>query len=454
MRDVTPELLPTTHRLSGGAELTAVTTDRFKTGSLTVSTVLPVDRRNSPLDNLLFSVLSRATATHPTLREMNRHMDLLYDLTLFDRNLRMGDLQILGNGIHFLDPAYLPASEDARAIGEENVQMLVDSLYAPLYAEDGCFRADYVELERTNQCDGIRDEKNNPGTYAEKRCRELTFPDSPYGTPLYGTVEAVSAFTARELTDRYAALLPHAALRFFYVGSQTGEQMAETLDRALCDSAGRPFTDGTLRTAVPPLSVPGDPGVPCRFEETLPVSQGRLEMILSAGADLRSEELFTAMVYNELLGASPTSKLFMNVREKQSLCYSCYSAYDFYKGCISVSAGIRCDNRERAEEEILRQIGELRLGHITRSELDGAIRYLQMLYTGLYDSPSGIEKYFFSRSIYGVSCPPSELRKRIAAVTVEDVTRYAQRVYPLSVYFLRGTRPGRAGEEDADESEF
>lgn len=434
-------MIPQVYELSKGMTLSAVTTDRFKTACLTVSAAVEADAVYAPMNTLVLGVLGRGSANHPTLRALNRRMDMLYDLTLFSRNYRMGDMQILGSGAYFVDPAFLPSFEDRGRIEEENIRMLADSLYAPLYDGDGYFRADYTEREKTVQCDTIRDEKNQPAAYAEQRCRELTFSGDPHGISFYGTVGGVSAMTREALTERYRAVFPHAPLRFFYVGSSPAERVAELIDRTFRLPNGSPATDGGMNAVLPTRYAPSDCGVR-RFEETLAVSQGKLVMLFYAGADLRSEDVFTAMVYNEIFGGSPLSKLFVNVREKKSLCYYCSSMFDFYKGYFSVSSGIRCENREAAELEILRQAEEIRRGHISASELECAKRYLISVYTSLFDSASSIENYFLARGIYGVSCTPEEAKAAIARVTRDGVSAYAQRVRLLSVYFLSGTLTG------------
>ncbi|MBO5270947.1 MAG: insulinase family protein [Clostridia bacterium] len=443
-------MTPKEFDLGRGMTLSAVETDRFKTGCLTVSLATPADAVLSPKHTLLLGVLARGTANDPTLRDLNRRMDLLYDLTLFTRNYRMGDLQILGSGAYFVDPAYLPTHEDREKIEEENVRMLMESLYAPLYDESGCFRADYTEREKKVQCDVIRDERNQPGAYAEQRCRELTFAGTPHAASFYGTLSEVSQMTREDLTACYKDLLPHASLRFFYVGSSEGARVADLISCVFCDASGRPMSDGTVAGAKPPMLSLEPPREVLRTEETLPVSQGKLVMYFDAFTDLRSKDLFTAMVYDEILGGSPISKLFVNVREKKSLCYYCSSTFDFYKGYFSVASGIRCENREAAEAEILIQVEDLRRGNISGAEFDAAVRYLLSIYTGLYDSASAIENYFLARGIYGVSCTPEECKAGIAAVTREDVVAFAQRVMLRSVYFLRGTRMGDPEDESYD----
>ena len=440
-------MVPKYISLGEGVSLEAVQTDRFKTACLSVSSSLTASRELSPMDTLLLGVQGRGNARYETLYELNKEMDLLYDLTLFSRNYRMGDLQILGSGAYFIDPQYLP-SADRETVAAENIAMLRESIYAPLLDDEGGFRSTYTELEKKVQTDIIRDEMREPGAYAEKRIRELTFAQEPHGVSFYGTVDGVNALTRHDITRRYREFWQNAPLHFFYVGSESPERMADLLSNALSMRSGTPDTTGAILHAKPAPVTPYL-GATERWEETLPVSQGKLSMIFSCDTDLRSADIYTAMVCNEIFGGSPLSKLFVNVREKKSLCYYCSSVYDFYKGYFSVSSGIRVERREETEAEILHQLDEIKRGRISAAEMTAAVRFLVSIYTSLYDSASGIENYYLARRFYGVSATPEDCKAALLRVTKEDVVRFAERIRLRSVYFLRGTLNAE-GEEDEE----
>ena len=142
------------------------------------------------------------------------------------------------------------------------------------------------------------------------------------------------------------------------------------------------------------------------------------------------------------------SKLFMNVREKQSLCYHCSSSYNAYKGAILISCGLEPSNREVAERAILAQIEALRRGEITEEELSAAKKSLENGYRQLLDSPGAMETYYYGRALLGVD-PSLELcRERIRSVTREEIAALAQGLIPDTVYFLRGTLEGGDGYEE------
>lgn len=71
---------------------------------------------------------------------------------------------------------------------------------------------------------------------------------------------------------------------------------------------------------------------------------------------------------NGVYGGSLTSKLFMNVREKMSLCYYASSGTERFKGVMVVSSGVDMDKYETARKEIMAQLEACRRGEITAEE--------------------------------------------------------------------------------------
>ena len=444
-------MIPQKLSLGKGVTLYAIETDRFKTACLTASLLLSADSVASPMRSLLLSVMEQGTRNDPSLRALNRRMDLLYDLTLYASNSRMGDLQLIGSGAYFLNPAFLPASEDKARIEQENIDMLTDSLYAPLFCEDGLFRSDYTERGKTVQIDQIRDERNSPSAYAAMRSREITFAGTPHAVSFSGTVDQVRAFTRADLSRLYRELIPHAPVQFFYIGSSAPAEIAEKLDRTLQLGGASPATDGTLPAPVPSVPALADPKGVIRTEESLAVSQGKLVMTFLSGTTVASPDFYAAMVYNEILGGSPVSKLFTNVREKKSLAYQCSSYQNSYKGYLTVFAGIRCDKKDEAEAEILLQVEEMRRGHITKAEFEAAVRALLSMYISVTDSASALEKFYTVRSLYQITATPEDVCTALSKVTLEDVTAFAQKVTLRSVYFLRPTSTEAFEEEETAE---
>ena len=189
-----------------------------------------------------------------------------------------------------------------------------------------------------------------------------------------------------------------------------------------------------------------------RVTEPMPVSQGKLAMgfrtgVCADGSDDRA--VAAAVVLNEIFGGAPASKLFMNVREKMSLCYYCSSAYNRYTGILTVSAGIETKKRDVAEKAILDQLESIRAGKISQTELLAAKSSLENAYRQIDDNPFELQSFYGSRSLFGLREDVEESRRRIAAVTKDEVVALARKVLCDTVFFVEGTKKDACTEEDA-----
>ena len=419
-------------------------TNRFKTGMLSVLTVLPPDPVRTPLERLLFSVLCRGTEKYPTVASLNRRMDELYASGLSVRSTRYGNYQLFGFRADFLEERYIP---DGCDVTDGMLEIVEQLLFHPLL-ENGRFSEAYLASEKKIQCDAIRASQSNPQAYAVRRCQEMLYGDDPFVVSQLGTEELVKGFTGDDLLAESVRLFgsaerPGVPFQFVYVGSMSPDAMAHRLENRFGSyTAGERVSVGT--------PVPQFGGTLRSATEEMPVAQSRLVIAIPTGVTLNSPEFYAMLVLNEMLGVSPASKLFLEVREKKSLCYHCASSYDFYKGVIYITAGIRRENREAATEGIFLQLKALRRGDFTEDELQVAKKSLANSYRQIPDNPGAIEGYAFGRALYGVRTTVEETMAHFGNVTREDLIAAAGRLNPEVLFFLDGT--GKGGEEDDDEN--
>jgi predicted Zn-dependent peptidase len=168
------------------------------------------------------------------------------------------------------------------------------------------------------------------------------------------------------------------------------------------------------------------------------ISQGKLSMGFVTPITNQSPDFAAMQVFNTAFGAGMTSKLFMNVREKMSLCYSIGSGYYGSKGILTVSAGIDCDKEEVVTAEIMRQLDACRAGQITPEELTAAKEAILSGLRGVYDSPGSIEGYETTAAISALPLTVDAYYRAVEAVTVEQVAQAAQTVMLHTTYFLKG----------------
>ena len=189
---------------------------------------------------------------------------------------------------------------------------------------------------------------------------------------------------------------------------------------------------------------------PRYFEERMDVTQGKLVLGFRLGECMEDPDRAAIHVFNAVYGSGATSKLFMNVREKLSLCYYASSAVILRKGLMLVSSGISSENFEAAKAEILAQLEAVKNGDISDDELLWAKRSVASDLRASMDSQGELEGFWLSQAIDGADYGPLELAELAENVTKEDIMRIAASVELDMVYFLYGEDTEEEDTEDED----
>ena len=143
-------------------------------------------------------------------------------------------------------------------------------------------------------------------------------------------------------------------------------------------------------------------------------------------------------MFQTLFGGSTSSKLFLHVREEQSLCYYANAQFIAPKGILMVNSGIENKDFETARDEILRQLDACRAGDITDAEIDAARKTLTTNWRAMLDDPLTLERYWLGQAAAGTLVTPEERIAQVAAVTRGDIVAAAQATALDTVYFMKG----------------
>ncbi len=416
------ELLP-------GVRLTAVHTKKFKSCLLGVTLLAPMSGETAAPYALLPMVLRRGTRRHPDLEALSAALDELYGGSIEPMVRKKGETQCIGFLGSFLDDSYAP---DGTMLLEPAAQLMGDLLLRPAM-DNGMFRPDYVEGERVNLIDRIKAQVNDKRQYSMLRISQLMCAGESYGIDKYGDEATAAAITGTQLWERYHALLSSAPVELYYCGSAPPERVEKAFTAAL---EGLPRA---VKRSMPGCLVkPGTEGnAPRVFEDKLDVTQGKLAMgFRTGGVGSTHDALPTLLVFNAVYGGTTTSKLFMNVREKLSLCYFASSMLEKQKGIMLVSSGIEFVKYEQAKSEILAQLDACRSGEITPQELEGARRSVVSTLHTTTDAQGRLEEFWLGQAAAGLTEGPEELARRTAAVTAEQVVEIAKGVQLDAIYFL------------------
>ena len=415
------------------ARLLHLSTDVFKSERLSVSFLVPLTAEQAQKNIMLLALARRGTAAYPTQAQLNRHLDELYSTSVSTVSTRLGDREILGFSTDFLGRRYV----GGKGLLPQVVDVLADLLRRPYLTERGLYREDYVATEKRNLRDAIRAEINNPRAYAMARCLELLCPDEPFSLSLLGREADVESIDPTGLKTRFDALCSEVLPVFCYVGSESAETVASCLADAFDDYGGA----GTTYTAINRCGAET-----VRKEETMPLSQGKLTLGFRTDLDDIEAVAPVLVVLNEIYGGSPASKLFLNVREKRSLCYQCSSTIHMQKGILCASSGMKPQNRAVTEEAMLEEMRHIAAGDISKTEWEAAMHTLADGYRQINDAPGVIARFYTTRALRDKNESINEWRDRVLGVTPDQVIELAKHLFLRAVFFLNGN--GDAGEDD------
>ena len=417
-----------TINLKPGIDLHLIKTNKFKTNLLSVFLTTPLNKETVTKNALIPAVLRRGTASMPTQEEISIALEEMYGAS-FDCGVdKIGDNQILKFYLEAINNNYLPQQEDNL---KDAVNILLNVALNPVVT-DNAFDSEYVESEKTNLQQIIEGRKDSKATYALEKCIEAMYGEQPYALYKYGEVENLATITAKNLYEQYKELVNNCKIDIF-VSGEIGEDVKNIF-------ANHKLIQG-LQERTPQYVVLNQE---CRKKEpkeeelkteSMDIAQGKLII----GMDLLEEQegdKYTALVYNAILGGTPTSKMFQNVREKNSLAYTASSSYIRQKANIFIKCGIEIKNFEKATKIIKEQIEDMKNGNFSEEDMAQAKTNIISTIKFIPDEQDTELMYYFSQELSGYQMDEKEYIEKVNAVTKEDVTALANKMQINTIYFL------------------
>jgi predicted Zn-dependent peptidase len=410
-----------------GVGFRSIYDSRFKTVRMSVNFLWPLSEKVVSKNAILPFLLTRASRKYPDFTVLNAHLSELYGAVLDADVEKLGDVQVLSVSASGLADRYALEGEH---VSSELSRLLCSMIFDPPF-EEGLFPRSGFEQEQRQMCEMIDSEFNDKRTYARLRCEELLCAGEPYGIQRCGTKQSVEELRREDLTQIWNDLIRRARVEIMVVGDCDPAPVYSDFYAAFRNL-------GRTEPIACPTSTVSASSAPRRTEETMEVVQSKLVLGFRTGCAEPNAGVPAVKLMNALYGGTPNSKLFLNVREKLSLCYYCSSVFIPVKGILLVQSGVETKNIERAENEILAQLEEVRKGEFTEEDLNAAKLSLCNSYHTLSDSPDALEGWYLSRTFSDPLRTPEAEAELVSKVTAEQVAEAARKVTLDTVYCLKG----------------
>ena len=411
--------------IAPGVTLRALQTDKFKTGCFSINFLRQHNKKNAPLDAILPAVLLRGSEKYPDMQQISSRLDELYGATFGTLVRCKGEAKLFGFYADFLEDCFVPHGGIFAGV----LEFLEQILYRP-YTENGIFSSRYVEGEKRNLTNAIEAAINNKRGYAVSRLLHHMCPEEDYSVPRLGTVEDVEKITPETLWEHYQNALRNCSIEIFYGGRLSPEEVAAAFAPIFAhrqEAVWEKTHTEIIHTA----------GELKEIAESMNVTQGKLVMGLRIAIDPSDPQYVALSLLNTVLGGSMTSKLFLNVREKHSLCYYASSTFNRYKSIMLISAGIATENYTVAKDAILAELEACQKGQITEEELESSRTQLLSALCAAMDAPNRLDDFFVGQALVTTLSIPEQM-EMIRKLTVDDLVAVANKLTLDTIYFLKG----------------
>ena len=412
--------------LQSGVWLNLVQTDRFKTGCFSFNLMRPL-QQDAAANALIPSVLLRGCQNYPDMRAISQHLDTLYGAGTGTLIRKKGEVQSVGMYADFLEDRYA----DSEPVFHQMMEFLQNLIFSPSVEENG-FVADYVASEKQNLINTIDSRINEKRSYAVSRLLKHMCAGEAYAMPRLGEKTALETADSQTLYSQWNRMLSTSRVELFYLGQQPRDTVLKNMEQLTSKLPKRDVLENVQTQIVLPKR-------DVQFvEEALDVTQGKLTMGLRTPITVQDPRYPAMMLLNTVFGAGMTSKLFLKIREEQSLCYYANSSMDKFKGIMVIGSGIEFEKYEVARDGILEQLDLCKQGQISEEELEQSRNYLlSALRTG-NDSPGRLDDFAVGQSIAGLSYSMEDLGEQLRTVTLDQVVEAANTLTLDTVYFLKG----------------
>ena len=417
-------------KIKEGITIHNIKTNKFKTNLYAVFIAMPLDRETVTKNALLTAVLRRGTNNIQSQDQISKKLEEMYGAS-FDCGIeKTGDNHIMKFYLEALNEKFLPTKEE---LTKQCIDLLFDIIFNPLIENNG-FKSEYVESEKKNLKQIIESKIDDKRRYSFERCVEEMFKNEPYGLYRYGYVEDLKSITPESLYQYYNQMINECKIDIFASGEIEQEEINNiiTSNKEIAKLKERnakyvPYKEQATPKHIKDVNV---------VEEHKQVGQGNLVIGLSANSNIENARYITS-VYNAILGGGANSKLFQNVREKESLAYTAGSTYRRQKDAIFIRCGIEIANYEKALKTIEKQIEDIKNGEFTDEDVNNSKELIISSIRSISAEQDTEITYYYGQELSEKFVSVDEYLEKINNVKKEDIKEVAKNMDVNTDYFLR-----------------
>jgi len=415
-----------------------IPTDKFKTITLVLKGNAPLTRETVTKRALLALLLKQGTKRYPSEKKLREKLDELYGATLHTTTAKKGSRSIFHLQLEFANETYIPGED---RLTEEVLQLFHELLYEP-NIEGEAFPNSIVEREKKRLENTIQAVYDNKIAYANQRLFDEMYKGEPFSLHKDGYVEDLASLVGENMYLYYKQMIQEDEFDLYVLGDFKVDDFEQKITQLFKRETDFKQTTTEEKVIIQKVENPKE------IIETDSINQAKLHIGYRTNVLYSDEDYPALQVFNGLFGAFPNSKLFINVRERNSLAYYVVSNIESHAGLMLVASGIEARDYEKASSIIQTELDKIRKGDFSEDELENVKTLIINSVKETLDRPSGTVELLYQQVIGKKERLPEEFFKEIEQVTKEEVIAVSNKVNLDTIYLLRS----EVGDEDGRNS--
>ncbi|KRG09626.1 zinc protease [Virgibacillus soli] len=409
-----------------GFTLHMMKTEKYKTNTIVWKMKAPLQKETATLRALLPLVMQSSTKKYSTTGALRSYLDELYGASFYADTSKKGEENIISFTLEIANEKYL---QDKTPLLHKGVEFLTDVLLDPNVTNDQ-FDDKTMKKEKRGLKERIHSLYDDKMRYATFRLVEEMCQNEPYAIQPTGELDEIDKITGGELYEYYKQAFNDDQIDLYIIGDinlaevQNLFSVLSLSDRVL-KQKNRPATKEIRETKV--------------VKEHQDLNQGKLNIGCRTNILFGDREYFALQMFNGIFGGFAHSKLFINVREKESLAYYAASRIESHKGLLMIMSGIENQNFEKAVSIIKEQLEMMRLGEFSEKEIEQTKAVIKNELLETLDSAKGFIEVLYNNYVGNENITLEDWLKRIQAVSKEEIIEVAKKIEMDTIYFLAGT---------------
>lgn len=410
----------------GSYKLHMIKTDKFKTIKVRICFRRKVKKEEITIRNILCDMLAYSSLKYPTKRELAIKSQDLYAASVNFNNVRLGN---------YINTEFNLTTLNDKYTEEGNFNKSLEFLYELIYnpnVKDNKFNEDILKIVLTDAKTSLESLKEDASLYSIIRLLENMDKESIISYRGVGYLEDLDNINSSNLYKYYKSMIEKDLMDIFIIGNIDFEEI-ETLIKKYFPV--KTFKKLNAKYIVEEGKVKARKKTVIEKEEN---SQSKLAIGCRLVGLSTYERNYPLTLYNIILGAGDKSKLFREVREKNSLCYYINSVPNKLDNLIIIRAGIDSNNIKKTISIVEKQLNLMKKGKFSEEDLKIAKEYYMTALDDVSESESSLIDTYFMMEILNIDDIETR-RKKMAKVTSEEIIKVAKKVKIDTVYCLEGT---------------